>query len=277
MVAGVAFGPPRLNRKESSKMEMVLLEKDGPIGFLTLNNPEKRNALSLDMMSAVIAKMDAAAEDADIRVLVIRANGPVFSAGHDIKEMASNNTDLHYLRRIFSTCNKMMLRIHQIPQPVIAQVHSVATAAGCQLVAACDLAIAETGARFATPGVKIGLFCITPMIPLVRLIGRRRAMDMLLSGRFISAEEAERFGLVNRIVPPDQLAGETRKWAMELAQFSKFTLALGKQAFYEQIDLDERSAYDYAKEIIAMNCMADDAREGMDAFLSKRKPEWRDR
>jgi enoyl-CoA hydratase/carnithine racemase len=258
-------------------MEMVLLEKDGPIGFLTLNNPEKRNALSLDMMSAVIAKMDAAAEEADIRVLVIRANGPVFSAGHDIKEMASNNTDLHYLRRIFSTCNKMMLRIHQVPQPVIAQVHSVATAAGCQLVAACDLAIAETGARFATPGVKIGLFCTTPMIPLVRVIGRRRAMDMLLSGRFVSAEEAERFGLVNRIVPPDQLAEETRKWAMELAQFSKFTLALGKQAFYEQIDLDERSAYNYAKEIIAMNCMADDAREGMDAFLGKRKPEWRDR
>lgn len=258
-------------------MELVLLEKDGPIGFLTLNNPGKRNALSLEMMSEVLKKLDAVAEDKDVRVVVIRANGPVFSAGHDIKEMASNNTDLHYLRQIFATCNKMMLRLHQVPQPVIAQVHGIATAAGCQLVAACDLAIAETEARFATPGVKIGLFCTTPMIPLVRVIGRRRAMDMLLSGRFVSAGEAERFGLVNRVVPADQLAEETRKWALELAQFSKFTLGLGKQAFYEQIDLDERSAYDYAKEIIAMNCLAEDAREGMDAFLGKRKPEWRDR
>jgi enoyl-CoA hydratase/carnithine racemase len=258
-------------------MDAVLFEREGSVGWLTLNRPEKRNALSLDVMVEVSRKLDKIAGDTETRVLVIRGNGPMFSSGHDIKEMTSNNKDLHYLRNVFNTCNQMMLRLHQMPQPVIAQVHGVATAAGCQLVAACDLAIAEEGARFATPGVKIGLFCTTPMIPLVRVIGRRRAMDMLLTGRFISAREAMEFGLLNRVVPLDQLAEETRKWAMEIAQFSGFTLSLGKRAFYAQIDLDERSAYDYGKEIIAMNCMADDANEGMNAFLEKRKPEWRNR
>ena len=258
-------------------MESVLLEKEMPIGWLTLNRPDKRNALSLELMQDMLVKLDQVAEDPDIRVVVIRGNGPMFSAGHDLKEMAGSDKDLHHFRRIFSTCNRMMLRLQQLPQPVIAQVHGIATAAGCQLVAACDLAIAETGARFATPGVKVGLFCTTPMIPLVRLIGRRRAMEMLLTGRFVSAREAEHFGLVNRLVPADQLAEETRKWALELAQFSRFTLALGKRAFYEQIDLDETSAYNYAKEIISINCMAEDAQEGMGAFLEKRKPQWRDR
>ena len=258
-------------------MESVLLEKEMPIGWLTLNRPDKRNALSLELMQDMLVKLDQVAQDPDIRVVVIRGNGPMFSAGHDLKEMAGSDKDLHHFRRIFSTCNRMMLRLQQLPQPVMAQVHGIATAAGCQLVAACDLAIAETGARFATPGVKVGLFCTTPMIPLVRLIGRRRAMEMLLTGRFVSAQEAEHFGLVNRLVPADQLAEETRKWALELAQFSRFTLALGKRAFYEQIDLDETSAYNYAKEIISINCMAEDAQEGMGAFLEKRKPQWRDR
>jgi enoyl-CoA hydratase/carnithine racemase len=258
-------------------METVLLEKDGPLGWLILNRPEKRNALSLSMMSEVITKLEAAAEDEAIRVLVIRGSGAIFSAGHDLQEMAGHRDDLHYVRAIFATCNRMMLRLHELPQPVIAQVHGIATAAGCQLVAACDLAIAETGARFATPGVHIGLFCTTPMIPLARVIGRRRAMEMLLSGRFISSEEALHFGLINRVAPPDRLLEETRKWAMELAQFSRFTLGLGKRAFYEQVDLDEKSAYAYAKEVIAMNCMAEDAAEGMNAFLEKRKPQWRDR
>lgn len=253
----------------------VLVEKDGPIGWVTLNRPEKRNALSLDLMEEMIGTLDRVAEAPEIAVVVIRGNGPVFSAGHDIKEMVANSSDLECLRKIFATCNRMMLKLHRLPQPVIAQVHGIATAAGCQLVAACDLAIAETGARFATPGVKIGLFCTTPMIPLVRTIGRRRAMDMLLTGRFVSSQEAEQFGLINRVVPPEHLAEETRKWAMEIAQYSRFTLALGKQAFYAQVDLDERSAYDYAKEVIAMNCMAEDAREGMSAFLEKRKPQWR--
>ena len=258
-------------------MEGVLIEKEGPIGWLTLNRPEKRNALSLELMTELTGKLDIIAEESDVRVVVIRANGPIFSAGHDIKEMSSHNDDIQYLRKVFSTCNRMMLRLHRLPQPVIAQVHGVATAAGCQLVAACDLAIAETGARFATPGVKIGLFCTTPMIPLVRVIGRRRALDMLFTGRFVSSEEAERFGLLNRVVAPDQLAEETRKWALEIAQFSRFTLGLGKQAFYAQVDLGEESAYEYGKEVIAMNCMAEDAREGMNAFIEKRKPQWRDR
>jgi enoyl-CoA hydratase/carnithine racemase len=258
-------------------MDAVLIEKEAPLGWLTLNRPEKRNALSLDVMGEIIDKLDAVAADPEIRVLIIRGNGPVFSAGHDIKEMASHNDDMGYLRNIFSTCNRMMLRLHRMPQPVIAQVHGIATAAGCQLVAACDLAIAEPGTRFATPGVKIGLFCTTPMVPLVRVIGRRRAMEMLLTGRFVTAEEAERFGLVNRIVPADQLAEETRKWALEIAQFSGSTLSIGKQAFYDQVDLSEESAYGYAKEVIAMNCMTDDAREGMSAFLEKRSPRWKHR
>jgi enoyl-CoA hydratase/carnithine racemase len=244
---------------------------------LTLNRPERRNALSLELMNGVLATLDEAALDEEIRVVVIRGNGPIFSAGHDIKEMAGREKDLHHFRRIFATCNLMMQRLHTLPQPVIAQVHGVATAAGCQLVAACDLAIAEAGARFATPGVKIGLFCTTPMVPLVRVIGRRRAMEMLLSGRFVSAAEAERFGLINRVVPPDELVEATRKWALELAQFSRFTLALGKQAFYEEVDLDERSAYDHAKEVIAMNCLAGDAQEGMSAFLEKRPPNFQGR
>ena len=258
-------------------MEPVLLEKEASVAWLTLNRPEKRNALSVELMSGVLEKLGEVAEDPSIRVLVIRGKGPVFSAGHDLKEMVGEGKEIHYLRHIFDTCNKMMLRLHQLPQPVIAQVHGIATAAGCQLVAACDLAIAEEGARFATPGVKIGLFCTTPMVPLVRVIGRRRAMEMLLTGRFISAEEAERFGLVNRIVPSDRLAEETRKWALELAEFSRFTLAFGKQAFYHQIDLDEDAAYGYAKEAIAMNCLAEDAQEGISAFLEKRTPQWLNR
>jgi len=255
-------------------MNSVLLEKDPPIGWLTLNRPEIRNALSLEMIDAVRDALDKVEKDPQISILVIRANGPAFSAGHDIREMTRKHESLGELQEIFTRCNKMMLKLHELPQPVIAQVNGIATAAGCQLVAACDLAVAETGARFATPGVKIGLFCTTPMIPLVRVVGRRHAMDMLLSGRFVSAEEALQFGLVNKVVSPEKLAEETRNWALELAQASPFVLSLGKHAFYSQVDLDERSAYDYAKEVIAMNCMAEDAFEGMSAFIDKRKPVW---
>ena len=258
-------------------MEPVLLEKDGPIGWLTLNRPDKRNALSLELMGEMLEKLEQVAEDEETRIVVIRGNGPAFCAGHDLNEMAGTDHDIHHFRQIFSRCSDMMLRLQQLPQPVIAQVHGIATAAGCQLVAACDMAIAEAGARFATPGVKIGLFCTTPMVPLVRVVGRRRAMEMLMSGRFVPADEAERFGLVNRVVPAEKLADETRNWAMELAQASRFTLDLGKQAFYHQVDLEETVAYGYAKEAIAMNALAEDAREGIRAFLEKRKPQWRDR
>ena len=167
--------------------------------------------------------------------------------------------------------------LRQLPQPVIAQVHGAALAAGCQLVAACDLAIADSKTKFSTPGVKIGLFCSTPMVPISRILGRRRALDMLFTGRFVTAQEAERFGLINKVVDPEKLDVETEKWANEIAQFSLNTLEIGKKAFYKQIEMDEASAYDYAKEVMAKNCLSEDAQEGMKAFLDKRKPIWKDR
>ncbi len=257
-------------------MYPVLFEKKNSIGWLTLNRPDQRNALSLELMHDIQEKLNRIEKDSEIRVVVIKGNGPAFCAGHNINEI-SGDKDVHQLREIFSVCSEMMQSLHRLPQPVIAQVHGIATAAGCQLVAACDLAIAESGAKFATPGVKIGLFCSTPMVPLSRIIGRRRALEMLLTGRFVSAAEAERFGLLNRVVELHELAEETEKWATTLAQYSKFTLGFGKHAFYAQIDQDEVSAYNYAKEAIALNCFAEDAKEGMKAFLEKRRPEWKDR
>lgn len=258
-------------------MESVLLDKDGPLARLTLNRPEKRNALSVELMTEMVEKLNVVATDPEIVVLIIRGAGKVFSAGHDLQEMVGAEKNIDDFREVFAVCNKMMLRLQELPQPVIAQVHGIATAAGCQLVAACDLAVAESDARFATPGVKIGLFCTTPMIPLFRAVGRKRALEMLLTGRFISAAEAERFGLVNRVVPLDRLAAETTELGLEIAQYSRFTLSLGKQAFYSQLDMNEKNAYQFAKEVIAMNCMAVDAQEGMRAFLEKRAPKWQGR
>ncbi len=255
-------------------MEPVLLEADGPVGWLTLNRPEKRNALSVEVMKALQTHLAVLAKDENIRVVVIRGNGAAFCAGHDLTEMAGSQYDVHHFRRLFSLCAQMMLTLHKLPQPVIAQVQGIATAAGCQLVAACDLAIAETGAQFATPGVNIGLFCTTPAVPLVRVIGRRRAMDMLLTGRLVPAEEAERFGLVNRVVASDKLAEETRNWAMAIAQSSRYALASGKRVFYNQVDLDEPAAYNYATDAMAVNCLAADAQEGITAFLEKRQAVW---
>lgn len=257
--------------------QAVLFDSSNGVGWITLNRPESRNALSLEVMDAVQERLKQAAADPELRVLVIRGNGPAFCAGHNLKEMMGGDDDIHHYRRIFSVCSKMMQSIHALPQPVIAQVHGIATAAGCQLVAACDLAIAGADARFATPGVKIGLFCTTPMVPLCRVIGRRRALDMLLSGRFVEADEALEFGLVNQVVSSDALAEKTRQWAEELAQASRFTLGFGKQAFYRQIDSDEATAYGYAQEAISMNCLAEDAKEGIGAFLEKREPRWKDR
>jgi len=216
------------------------------------------------------------ANNRDVRVIVIKGNGPAFCTGHDVLELVGEKYDIHHFRKIFTVCSDMMQTIHQLPQPVIAQVHGFATAAGCQLVAACDLAIAEIGAKFATPGVKIGLFCSTPMVPLCRIIGRRRSLEMLLTGRFISAQEAEQFGLVNKIIEKDKLAEETENWARRLTQYNLSTLEFGKKIFYNQIDQDELSAYNYAKEAIAINCLDENAQEGMKAFLEKRKPEWKD-
>ena len=226
-------------------------------------------------MHDMLDKLKILEQDQDVHVVVIKGNGPSFCAGHNLKDMVGSDLNIHHFNNIFSTCAEMMQALHMLPQPVIAQVHGIATAAGCQLVAACDLAIAETGAQFATPGSKIGLACSTPAVPLVRVIGRRRAMEMLMTGRFISAEEAEKFGLVNRIVTPEKLTEQTKSWAMEMAQYSRYTLAFGKRTFYKQVDLNEAAAYNYATQAIVLNCLDEDAQEGMQAFLEKRKAVWK--
>jgi enoyl-CoA hydratase/carnithine racemase len=258
-------------------MEPVIFQKKDSIGWLTLNRPKQRNVLSLELMNNMQKHLNFIAKEKDIRVIVINGKGPAFCVGHDINELVGKNYDINYFRNIFSVCSKLMLTLHKLPQPVIAQVHGVAMAAGCQLVASCDLAIAEKNAKFSTPGVNIGLFCSTPMVPLSRLIGRRRALDMLLTGRFITAEEAEKFGLINKVVEPEKLTVETKNWAMKLSKISRYTIELGKKTFYKQIDKDEESAYEYAKEAIAKNCLSEDAQEGMSAFLEKRKPRWKNR
>lgn len=258
-------------------MKFITFEKKGPIGWITLNRPNQRNALSLGLMNEIQKQLNLVAKDRNIRVIIIKGNGPDFCAGHDLNELVGNNYDIEHFRKIFSTSTEMMQTLHNLSQPVIAQVHGIATAAGCQLVAACDLAIADTRAKFATPGVKIGLFCITPMVPLSRTIGRRRALDMLLTGRFVSAQEAEKIGLINKIVEPEKLAEEAEKLALEIAQYSLHALETGKKAFYEQVDSDELSAYNYAKEEISKNCLSEDAQEGMKAALEKRKAVWKDR
>lgn len=254
-------------------MSFVEFEKESSIGWLILNRPRKRNALSLALMQEMQEKLELIAKDKEIKVVVIRGKGPCFCAGHDLKELLGDH-DQSYYHQIFSTCADMMQRISTIPQPVIAMVQGVATAAGCQLVASCDLAIAEEQAVFATPGVKIGLFCCTPMVPLSRVIGPRQALDMLLTGRDVSAKEAKDFGLVNKIVSKDQLAQKTKSWALDIAKFSAFTVQFGKKSFYDQIELDRKKAYEYTVNAIVRNCMHKDAQEGISALFEKREPEW---
>lgn len=258
-------------------MQLIQYEKKDNITYIILNNPIKRNALSLELMNKFQKQLDKIAKDKEAKVLIIKGNGPSFCVGHDINELVGKQYDLAHFKKIFSTCTQIMKTLREIPQVVIAQVHGAAFAAGCQLVAACDLAIAETKAKFCTPGIKIGLFCSTPMVPLSRVIGRRNTLDMLFTGRVVSAHEAKEFGLVNKVVDPGKLEEEVERFAKEIAQYSRYTLELGKKAFYKQIEQTEFSAYDYAKEIIAKNCLAYDAQEGMRAFLEKRKPIWKNR
>lgn len=246
--------------------------EDG-VGFITLNRPEKRNALSLSLMAEMMDLLGSIKKNREVRAVILKAEGSVFSAGHDLSEMLEG--DIVSYRATFDACTEMMEAIRGLPQPVIAQVQGIATAAGCQLVATCDLAVAATEARFATPGVRIGLFCHTPQVPLSRAIGRKKALEMLFTGRPISAEEAERNGLVNKVVPLERLAEETLNFARYIIQASPLTLALGKQSFYAQIEQEERQAYDYAKEVMALNAMTGDAREGISAFLQKRTPKWK--
>jgi len=250
----------------------MILEREGALAVVTLNRPARRNALSLELMLELIECLDGIGRDEEIRVVILAASGTVFSSGHDLTEMVGRTVKDY--RRLFDVCAELMTKVQAIPQPVIAEVQGVATAAGCQLVAACDLVIAGEHAAFATPGVRIGLFCTTPMVALSRAIGRKRALQMLLTGEMVDAVTAADWGLVNRVVAASQLGGETRKLAARIAEASPFTVGLGKQAFYAQIDLDQPKAYAYAKEVMSMNALALDAQEGITAFLEKRAPCW---
>jgi enoyl-CoA hydratase/carnithine racemase len=250
-------------------------EREGSLAVVTLNRPERRNAMSLDLMRELIGCLDEIAQAADIRAVILAAAGKVFSSGHDLNELVGG-TIADY-RRIFDVCSQLMLKIQAIPQPVIAQVQGIATAAGCQLVATCDLAVCSSEATFATPGVKNGLFCSTPMVALTRAVGRKRAMEMLLTGKPVDAASAAAWGLVNRVVPPAGLESETRKLACQIAEASPLTISIGKQAYYAQIELDQPRAYAYAKEVMSMNAAAYDAQEGITAFLEKRPACWQGR
>jgi enoyl-CoA hydratase/carnithine racemase len=239
---------------------------------ITLNRPDKRNALSLELMEELIAALRDVSARADTRAIVIEGAGPAFSAGHDLSEMIER--DEAFFSHLFEVCTVLMETIHDLPQPVIAKVHGIATAAGCQLVAACDLAVASDDARFGTPGVKIGLFCSTPMVPVSRAIGRKRAMQMLLTGETIDALTALDWGLVNRVVPVSELDAAVAEFVAAISRSSSYTVAIGKQAFYDQVDRAEHDAYEHTKTVMTENALAADAQEGMSAFLQKRAPTW---
>ena len=249
-------------------------EDDGDIAVVTMNRPDKRNALSLEMMRELTEAFRAIGSRRRAHAIVLRAEGAAFSAGHDLRELQCQDAAAY--REIFDACVVLMETIQSVPQPVIAEVAAIATAAGCQLVATCDLAVASTDAKFATPGVRIGLFCTTPMVALTRAIGRKRALEMLLTGDFIDAATAADWGLVNRAVPPERTHEEALKLARKIGEASRSIVGLGKGAFYEQIDLDQARAYEYAKQVMTDNALAQDAQEGIGAFIEKRTPSWRD-
>ncbi|HSJ29481.1 MAG TPA: enoyl-CoA hydratase [Acidimicrobiia bacterium] len=251
-------------------MSSVLLEQDGEVSRITLDRPERRNALSLEALGELDRALTAVPESS--RVIVLGGAGPAFSAGHDLGEMIDRPVDFY--ARLFDACVRVMERIHRVPQPVIARVHGPATAAGCQLVAACDLAVASEDATFATPGVKIGLFCSTPMVPISRAVGRKRAMEMLLTGEPIDAHTAAEWGLINRVVPGASLDAEIDRLVDQITRYSGRVIGIGKEAFHAQVELDEHRAYDLTKAVMTANARLADAQEGMGAFLEKRAPEW---
>jgi len=260
---------------EKQTYEHIIFEVDGEIARITMNRPERRNALSLAHMQELTSCLKAIGEGREASVVILAGNGPAFCAGHDLSEMIGRDPDFY--RHIFDVCCELMETVQAIPQPVIAKVHGVATAAGCQLAATCDLVVAAVEARFATPGVKIGLFCSTPMVALSRAIGQKKAMEMLLTGDFISAQEALAEGLVNKVVAAEDLEEETRKLAEKITEASLLVVGVGKQAFYRQIEMPVEQAYAYTKEVMSFNASFADAQEGMCAFLEKRKPEWKGR
>jgi len=253
----------------------IIYEKRENIALITLNQPKKQNILSLNLIEEISSCLRQVAKEKSATVIIVKGAGDNFCAGHDLNEIL--HQDINTIRHLFQTCCDLMMLIHTVPQPVIAQVHGIATAAGCQLAAACDLVVAEKGAQFATPGVKIGLFCTTPMVPLSRAVGRKKSLEMLLTGKFISAQEAKEYGLVNRVVPKEKLEKETWALAKDIDQYSLAIVSLGKQTFYQQIEMAEKQAYQYAKEVISANALMDDALEGMSAFLEKRPPIWKDK
>jgi enoyl-CoA hydratase/carnithine racemase len=255
--------------------DVLEVEREGGIAVLTLNRPAQRNALSGELMHEVVAALDGIRGDDGVRAVVIAGRGSAFCAGHDLSEMLGLGLDDY--REIFALCTRMMNAIHALPQPVIARVHGMASAAGCQLVAACDLAVASTEARFATPGVKIGLFCTTPMVEVARSVGRKRALELLLTGTPIDADTAAEWGLVNRVVALEDLETATNELARSIAAASPLTLEIGKRAFYSQIDVGLDAAYEHCQAVMSENATAQDAQEGMSAFIEKRTPTWRGR
>lgn len=259
-----------------TQAETPLLRHDEEgVAYLTLNRPAARNALSLALLSALDAELAAIAADASVRVVVIGGNGPGFCGGHDLREMRAN-PDEASIAALFAKCSALMLRIVRLPKPVIARVHGIATAAGCQLVATCDLAVASTAARFGVNGIDAGLFCSTPMVALSRNIGRKAAMELLLTGDLIGAERARELGLVNRVVPPDELDAAVAALAQKIAGKSARAVQIGKDGFYRQLEMGLDDAYAFASQAMTCNMMARDAAEGIDAFLAKRKPVWTD-
>jgi len=262
------------NAEAVSEKSILLREDNEGVTTLTLNRPAQYNALSSEMLAELQAALDAIDADDSVRVVIIAANGKAFCPGHDLKQMRSSE-EREFHQALFDQCSKMMLTINQLQQPVIARVNGIATAAGCQLVAMCDLAVAAEDARFAVSGINVGLFCSTPAVPLSRNMGRKQAMHMLLTGDFISAQTAQQYGLVNEVVPAAELESATLALAQKIVARSAHAIRIGKDMFYRQLSLDLSEAYAYAGERMTCNMDSHDAREGIDAFIQKRKPEWK--
>src|SRR5262245_37892776 len=265
--------------RQKARDEEILLRRDqGPVALLTLNRPEARNSLSRDLIAAVTEAVRAIADAEAIRAVVLTGAGTAFSSGHDLKELTAHRNDADRGRAFFAktmaACSEMMLSIVRSPKPVIAAVNGIATAAGCQLVASCDLAVASIDARFATPGVNIGLFCSTPMVALSRNVSRKAAMEMLLLGEMVSADDAKSYGLVNRVTEPDRVVNEAVELGRQIAMKPKRTLKIGKEAFYRQLEMPLEDAYQYASAVMVENMLDDEAKEGIGAFIDKRAPRW---
>jgi enoyl-CoA hydratase/carnithine racemase len=255
--------------------EAVLLRHDaGGIATVTLNRPKQYNALSEELLTELQAQLDSIEKDPSVRVVVIAGSGSAFCAGHDLKQMRANPKKAYY-EKLFAQCSRIMMTLTRMPQPVIARVHGIATAAGCQMVAQCDLAVASDNARFAVSGINVALFCSTPSVPLARNIPRKQAMEMLLTGDFIDAATAKARGLVNRVVPVEELDAEVKALADAIIAKSPVAVTTGKKMFYKQIEMGMEAAYEYASEVMACNMMAEDVGEGIDAFMQKREPNWK--